>query len=123
MAYVDGDRFLMISLNNNLIAKLLGWPAEKNIIFALRPINVGINSWVFKVKLGNKYVAVIKKYRSSNSTERLNAEIKFLKFLAKVAWSRVPKVLGSDFSRGLLATSYISGRTRSRLNQQDWPIL
>ena len=76
MAYVDGDRFLMISLNNNLIAKLLGWPAEEKYNFALRPINVGINSWVFKVKLGNKYVAVIKKYRSSNSTERLNAEIK-----------------------------------------------
>ena len=50
MAYVDGDRFLMISLDNNLIANCWVGQLKKKYTF-LRPINVGINSWVFKVKL------------------------------------------------------------------------
>ena len=119
IAQIGEKRFLMIPFDNDVIATLLGLPSKQRYNFLLRQINVGINSWVFKVKLGGKYIAVIKKYRSSNSIERLNAEVQFLNFLATILPNKVPKVLGSNFNEGLLAISYIPGRTRSRLSQKD----
>ena len=62
---------------------------------------------------------MIKVYPSESATERLNAELSFLKFVGKIAPDKVPKVIGSDSNKGMLATTYISGRTRSLLKTDD----
>ena len=71
----------MTPLGNELITHLLELPLNKKKKLKVTQIKHGINSRVFRVKHGTKNIAVIKVYPSESATERLKAELSFLKFV------------------------------------------
>ncbi|MBU3607801.1 aminoglycoside phosphotransferase family protein [Polynucleobacter nymphae] len=79
---------------------------------SLIPLHGGINNQVFSCSVGAKSSKrfVIKGYSARGLTDRMLAEIQFLRYAQKVAPSYVPKLLAEDEQYRCVVLEYIDGQ-------------
>jgi hypothetical protein len=79
---------------------------------SLIPLHGGINNQVFSCGVGakNSKRFVIKGYAARGLTDRMLAEIQFLRYAQKVAPSYVPKLLAEDEQYRCVVLEYIDGQ-------------